>query len=49
MMSKIFKQGASSVVSAMKDYYGITFNVPLDSDLKIGYNWLEMEEKNVYR
>ena len=45
VMSKIFKQGASSVVSAMKDYYGITFNVPLDSDLKIGYNWLEMEEK----
>lgn len=44
VMSKIFKQGTSSVVPAMKEYYGITFNIPLDSELKIGYNWLDMEE-----
>ncbi len=45
VMSDIFKQGTSSVVPSMKEYYGINFNVPLDSELKIGYNWLEMEEK----
>jgi len=44
VMSNIFKQGTSSVVPAMKEYYGINFNVPLDSELKIGYDWLNMEE-----
>jgi DNA polymerase I-like protein with 3'-5' exonuclease and polymerase domains len=44
VMSNIFKQGTSSVVPSMKEYYGINFNVPLDSELKIGYNWLDMEE-----
>ena len=44
VMSDIFKQGTSSVVPTMKEYYGINFNVPLDSELKIGYNWLDMEE-----
>lgn len=44
VMGKIFKEGTSSVVPAMKEYYGINFNVPLDSDLKIGYDWLNMEE-----
>lgn len=44
VMGNIFRQGTSSVVPAMKEYYGINFNVPLDSELKIGYNWLDMEE-----
>ena len=44
VMSNIFKQGAASVIPAMQEYYGINFNVPLDCELKIGTNWLEMEE-----
>lgn len=44
VMGKIFKEGTSSVVPAMRDYYGINFNIPLDSELKIGYDWLNMEE-----
>ena len=43
-MSNIFKQGAASVIPAMKEYYGINFNIPLDCELKMGVNWLEMEE-----
>ena len=30
--------------TALKQYYNINFNVPLDTELKIGYNWLDMEE-----
>ena len=44
IMSKIFKQGTSGVIKSLKDYYNIDFNVPLDTELKIGYNWLEMKE-----
>lgn len=44
VMSEIFRQGTSSVVPSMKEYYGINFNVPLDSELKMGYNWLDMKE-----
>jgi DNA polymerase I-like protein with 3'-5' exonuclease and polymerase domains len=44
VMSNIFKQGTSSVIPALKEYYGINFNVPLDTDLKMGYNWLDIKE-----
>ena len=44
VMSKIFKKGTSDVIPALKQYYKIDFNVPLDTDLKIGYDWLNMEE-----
>ena len=44
VMSKIFKQGTASVIPALKEYYGINFNVPLDTDLKMGYNWLDIKE-----
>jgi hypothetical protein len=43
-MSKIFKQGTASVIPALKEYYGINFNVPLDTELKMGYNWLDIKE-----
>ena len=43
-MSKIFKQGTASVIPALKEYYGINFNVPLDTELKTGYNWLDIKE-----
>jgi len=45
VMSKIFKQGTASVISALKEYYGINFNIPLDTEVKLGYNWLEMKEE----
>ena len=44
VMGKIFKQGTASVIPALKEYYGINFNIPLDTDLKMGYNWLDIKE-----
>ena len=44
VMGKIFKQGTSSVIQSLKEYYNIDFNVPLDTETKIGYNWLDMKE-----
>ena len=46
VMSKIFKQGTASVIPALKEYYGINFNIPLDTDVKMGYDWLNMKEEN---
>ena len=44
IMGKIFEQGTAEVIPALKEYYKIDFNVPLDTEIKIGYNWLDMEE-----
>jgi hypothetical protein len=30
----------------LKEYYGINFNVPLDTEIKMGYDWLNMKEIN---
>jgi len=46
VMSKIFKQGTADVIPALKQYYNIDFNVPLDTEIKIGYDWLNMKEVN---
>ena len=46
VMSRIFKQGTTSVIPALKEYYGINFNIPLDTDVKMGYDWLNMKEVN---
>ena len=35
LMADIFKQGTADVIPALKTYYNIDFNVPLDTDLKI--------------
>ena len=40
---EIFKQGASRVIPALKERYNINFNIPLDIEMKIGYNWLNLE------
>ena len=45
VMSKIFRQGTASVIPALKEYYGINFNVQLDVEVKIGYNWLDIKEE----
>ena len=42
IMSNIFNEGTSNVIQSLKSYYDIDFNVPLDTELKIGYNWLDM-------
>ena len=44
VMSEIFKQGTSDVIPSLKTYYNINFNVPLDTESKIGINWLQMED-----
>ena len=44
VMSNIFKQGTSNVIPSLKEYYKINFNVPLDTETKIGNNWLQMED-----
>ena len=44
VMSKIFKQGTANVIPSLKQYYKINFNVPLDTETKIGSNWLQMED-----
>ena len=44
VMSKIFKQGTSNVIPSLKEYYKINFNVPLDTETKIGINSLQMED-----
>ena len=42
--TKLVAQGTADVIPALKSYYNIDFNVPLDTELKIGYNWLDMKE-----
>jgi len=49
VMSKIFDEGTASVIPALKEYYGINFNVPLDTEIKMGYDWLNMKEINYDR
>ena len=44
VMSKIFDKGTASVIPALDEYYGINFNVPLDTEIKMGYDWLNMKE-----
>ena len=44
VMSRIFDEGTASVIPALKEYYGINFNVPLDTEIKMGYDWLNMKE-----
>ena len=44
MIIDIVKKGARNVVPMMKEHYDIDFNVSLDTDVKVGYNWLEMRE-----
>ena len=44
VMSDIFNQGTADVIPALKKYYNIDFNIPLDTELKIGNNWLDMKE-----
>ena len=44
IMTKILDKATGSVVDSLYDFYKIEFNVPLDTELKVGYNWLDMQE-----
>ena len=43
IMVNVMREGASKVINSLKDTYGIDFNIPLDTEIKIGYNWLDLE------
>ena len=44
VLSKILKQGCLDVKQELKSRYDIDFNVPLDVDVKMGIDWLNLEE-----
>ena len=37
------RKGSSEVIKSLKEIYGINFNIPLDTEVKIGYNWLDLK------
>ena len=47
IMSDILSQSTRGVKNTMKSMYNIDFNVPLDIEVKIGDDWLDMTEINV--
>ena len=42
-MVRLMREGASNVIKSLKDTYDIDFNVPLETEVKIGYDWLNLE------
>tara|TARA_Y100000004_G_scaffold156072_1_gene180963 strand:- start:1946 stop:3976 length:2031 start_codon:yes stop_codon:yes gene_type:complete len=42
-MVAVMREGAAKVVESLKDIYNIDFNVPLETEVKIGYNWLNLD------
>ena len=43
-MVAILKKGTENVIDSLHNFYNVEFNVPLDTDIKIGYNWLDMNK-----
>ena len=43
-VKQCLREGCSEVISSLQERYNIKFNVPLDTDLKIGYDWLNLKE-----
>ena len=41
-MINAMHEGAAGVIDSLKDIYDIDFNVPLDTEIKIGYDWLDL-------
>ncbi len=39
----LFK-GCEEVIDSLKKRYDIDFNIPLDTELKMGYDWLNLKE-----
>ena len=42
-MVAVMREGAAKVIESLKDIYNIDFNVPLDTEVKIGYDWLNLD------
>ena len=40
---KLMRQGSAKVIASLKEIYNIDFNVPLDTEIKMGKNWLDMQ------
>ena len=43
-MTKILNRATRNVIDSLYEFYKVEFNVPLDTELKVGDNWLEMQE-----
>ena len=43
-MTKILNRATRNVIDSLYEFYKVEFNVPLDTELKIGDNWLDMQE-----
>ena len=39
----LMRKGSLEVIKSLKEIYGINFNIPLDTEVKIGYNWLDLK------
>jgi DNA polymerase I-like protein with 3'-5' exonuclease and polymerase domains len=44
LMTDLLDKATRNVIDSLYDFYKVEFNVPLDTELKIGDNWLEMNE-----
>ena len=42
-MVAVMREGAAKVIESLKNIYNIDFNVPLDTEVKIGYDWLNLD------
>jgi len=44
LMTDILDRATKNVIDSLYSFYKVEFNVPLDTELKIGDNWLDMNE-----
>ena len=43
-MTKLLNRATKNVIDSLYDFYKVEFNVPLDTEIKVGHNWLDMQE-----
>ena len=43
-MTKLLNKATKNVIDSLYDFYKVEFNVPLDTEIKVGHNWLDMQE-----
>ena len=44
LMTDILDRATKNVIDSLYSFYKVEFNVPLDTELKLGDNWLDMSE-----
>ena len=42
IMINAMHEGAAGVINSLKEIYDIDFDIPLDTEIKIGYDWLDL-------